>query len=134
MAAPPPGATQISSKPITGGTYVGYRTTQTPSAIVSYYHDALQSSGWSITSTGGGGGGGGNGGGVSAQKGGRYASINAGGYAGTYYIDACAGTNKQAVDNCGSNAGQDNNSNQDHNQNSQNNQNNQNDDNQNDDN
>lgn len=85
--------------------YYRYSTSQSPSAVTSYYSGALKSAGYTVTNSGSGGGGwgqyGGSGSGLDANNGSSFVAVNAGGEkSGPTYFEICTGASAASVDNC----------------------------------
>ncbi len=85
-----------------GGRHFFYTSGDAPGDVVSNYQAALQSTGWTIVSSGGdpmglfGGG-------LTATNGPRYLKLNAGGPPGSTFIDGCVWPRQPIDDNCGQN-------------------------------
>jgi predicted RNA-binding protein with PUA-like domain len=89
-----------------GGRHRFHTSSDSPGSIVSAYEAALKSAGWNVVSSGGGGdpfGLFGGGAGLTATNGSRYLKFNAGGPAGSTFIDTCVWPAKPGNDNCGQN-------------------------------
>ena len=106
LPAAPSGAKQLTQKSQNGATYYHYQISgQTPQQIVDGYQSELESSGFTVKSTGGGGGGwggyGGSGAGISADNGSEWIDVEAGGQnSGPTYWEVCVGPTEQSVNDC----------------------------------
>lgn len=96
-----------SENPIqSSGRHFFFMSTTVPQDVVDTYSTALTNAGWTVESAGGGGdpfGLFGSGAGLTATDGTRVIKLNAGGPAGTTFINACIWPNVPANDNCGQN-------------------------------
>jgi hypothetical protein len=89
-----------------GGRHYFFTSSAAPATIVGSYQAALEDAGWTILDSGGGGDPFGlfaSGAGLTATDGTRYLKLNAGGPAGSTFIDGCVWPAKPADDNCGQN-------------------------------
>lgn len=106
LPAPPAGSKQLAQRSKNGATYYHYSISgQTPQQIVDGYQSELQSSGFTVQSTGGGGGGwggyGGSGAGISSDNGTEWIDVEAGGQnSGPTYWEVCVGPSAQSVNDC----------------------------------
>ena len=105
LPAAPSGAKQLAMRSQNGATYYHYSISgQTPQQIVDGYQSALESSGFTVKSTGGGGGWGGYGGsgaGISSDNGSEWIDVEAGGQnSGPTYWEVCVGPSEQSVNDC----------------------------------
>ncbi len=106
IPGPPSGATEESTKSVSGGaTYTSYKTSQEPAAVTAHYDSALKADGFNITNSGSGGGGWGQYGGSGAQVGGNngttFVEVNAGGSKdGPTYFEVCEGPSAASVKDC----------------------------------
>lgn len=103
---PPSGAQQLQTDGTNGATYWRYSITGTSAQqVVADYQQELAAQGYTVTDQGGGGGGwgkwGGAGAGLTADKGGTYISVQAGGQSsGPVYFEVCSGPSAQSVQDC----------------------------------
>lgn len=103
---PPAGSTKLSSQNESGGVvYTRYSTSQSPTAVTTFYKGEMSKDGWKVTSSGSGGGGwgqyGGSGSQVEGNDGTTFVAVNAGGSKqGPTYFEVCEGPSSSAVDNC----------------------------------
>ena len=89
-----------------GGRHYFFTSSAAPAAIVGNYQATLEDAGWNILDSGGGGDPFGlfaSGAGLTASDGTRYLKLNAGGPAGSTFVDGCIWPQKPADDNCGQN-------------------------------
>jgi hypothetical protein len=106
LPAAPAGAKQLAMRSKNGATYYHYQISgQSPKQIVDGYQSELQSSGFTVKSTGGGGGGwggyGGSDAGISADNGSEWIDVEAGGQnSGPTYWEVCVGPSEQSVNDC----------------------------------
>jgi len=107
LPAAPSGSLELQNTTTSGVVYQRWSNASgaTPQQIVADYQNALTAEGYTITNSGGGGGGwgkwGGANAGVSANKGGIYVDVQAGGQSGqTTYFEVCQGPSQQSVDQC----------------------------------
>jgi hypothetical protein len=106
LPAAPAAAKQLASRQKNGATYYHYSISgQTPQQIVNFYQSELQSSGFTVKSTGGGGGGwggyGGSDAGISGDNNSEWIDVEAGGQkSGPTYWEICVGPSAQSVDDC----------------------------------
>ena len=106
LPAAPAAAKQLASRQKNGATYYHYSISgQTPQQIVNFYQSELQSSGFTVKSTGGGGGGwgayGGSEGGISGDNNSEWIDVEAGGEkSGPAYWEVCVGPSNQSVNDC----------------------------------
>jgi len=107
LPAAPSGSTELQNTTTNGVVYQRWSNSSgaTPQQIVTDYQNALTAEGYTITNSGGGGGGwgkwGGANAGLSANKGGVYVNVQAGGQSGqTTYFEVCQGPSQQSVDQC----------------------------------
>jgi hypothetical protein len=98
----PPNSTALGAGAIaSGGQKASFTTPADPSAVIASYRQTLPGSGWTVTGAGGAGSSHGGGAGLQATNGQRYLSINAGGPAGTTFVNICVWPSKPADDHCG---------------------------------
>ena len=106
LPAAPAAAKQLASRQKNGATYYHYSISgQTPQQIVNFYQSELQSSGFTVKSTGGGGGGwgayGGSEAGISGDNTSEWIDVEAGGEkSGPTYWEVCVGPSNQSVNDC----------------------------------
>jgi hypothetical protein len=106
LPAAPAAAKQLASRQKNGATYYHYSISgQTPQQIVNFYQSELQSSGFTVKSTGGGGGGwgayGGSEAGISGDNNSEWIDVEAGGEkSGPTYWEVCVGPSNQSVNDC----------------------------------
>ena len=106
LPAAPAGAEQLAQRSQNGATYYHYQIGgQTPQQIVDGCQSELESSGFTVKSTGGGGGGwggyGGSGAGISSDNGTEWIDVEAGGQnSGPTYWEVCVGPSEQSVNDC----------------------------------
>jgi len=97
----PPNSQMLATKDIaSGGQLAHYMSTANPLAVIDSYAQVLQTSGWTVTSSGGGDSAEGGNAGLQATNGPRYLSINAGGPVGTTYVSVCVWPSKPDRDHC----------------------------------
>ena len=93
----PLGAGAISN----GGQRASFTTSADPGAVIASYQQTLPGAGWTVMDSGGAGSSHGGGPGLQASNGLRYLSINAGGPAGTTYVNICVWPSRPNDDHCG---------------------------------
>jgi hypothetical protein len=98
----PPDSRSLGSEAIaSGGQHAAYSTSASPASVIAAYKQSLLQAGWTVTGSSGSGSSWGGGGGLQATNGPKYLSVNAGGPAGTTYVDVCVWPSRPHNDNCG---------------------------------
>jgi hypothetical protein len=98
----PPNSQSLGTESISaGGQQASYSTSATPAAVIAAMKQSLAQAGWTVNPGGGGGSSYGGGAGFQATNGPKYLSVNAGGPAGTTYVNVCVWPTKPNHDSCG---------------------------------
>ena len=98
----PPNSKPLRASAIpNGGQRASFTTSAAPDAVIASYKQSLPGSGWTVIGSGGAASSHGGGAGLQATNVARYLSINAGGPAGTTYVNICVWPSRPNDDHCG---------------------------------
>jgi hypothetical protein len=98
----PPNSKPLGARAIpNGGQQASFTTSADPDDVIVSYQQTLPGAGWTVTGSRGAKSSHGGGAGLQATNGPRYLSIDAGGPAGTTYVNICVWPSRPNDDHCG---------------------------------